>query len=191
MDPTPGDFADLIEKDAKEIDIDIKAEDIIEEMNTTNYKDKIKTKIREAGMKHLKQMKSKHSKMENLKYDNLEMAQYPKSPLFDFQSVQMLLALRTRTVRGIKNDFRSMIQDVTCPLRCAHIDTIPNILICPAIQQHIHTNQVANGEIKYEDIFSTDILKQKQVTALYIKCLEIRESIQNSKSAALNADLVH
>lgn len=115
MDPTPGDFADLIEKDAKEIDIDIKAEDIIEEMNTTNYKDKIKTKIREAGMKHLKQMKSKHSKMENLKYDNLEMAQYLKSPLFDFQSVQMLLALRTRTVRGIKNDFRSMFQDVICP----------------------------------------------------------------------------
>ena len=84
-----------------------------------------------------------------------------------------------------------MLQDVTCPLGCAHIDTIPNILICPAIQQHIHTNQAANSEIKYEDIFSTDILKQKQVTALYIECIEIRESIQNSKSAALNADPVH
>ena len=110
-------------------------------------------------------MRSKHSKMENLEYDSLEMAQYLKSPLFDRQSLQMLLALRTRTVRGIKNDFRSMFPDVTCPLGCAHIDTIPNILICPAIQQHIHTNQAANGTIKYADIFNTDTIFSKYTKA--------------------------
>ena len=103
--------------------------------------------------------------MENLRYEELGMAQYLKSPLFDFPSVQMLLAVRTRTVRNIKNDFRSMYTDVTCPLGCAHIDTIPNILICPVIQQHI-TRQVASGAVQYEDIFSTGIVKQKQVTAL-------------------------
>ena len=59
----------------------------------------------------------------------------------------------------------SMYTGVTCPLGCAHIDTIPNILICPGIQQHI-TNQVAIGAVQYEDIFSTGIVKQKQVTAL-------------------------
>ena len=130
-------------------------------------------------------MRSKHSKMKNLKYKKLEMAQYLRSPLFDFQSVQMLLSLRTRTVRNIKSDFRGMFTDVTCPLGCTHDDTIPNILLCPAIQAHMQTKDVANSTVKYEDIFHTDVVKQKQATALYIKCLEIRETILNSKPAAL------
>ena len=107
-----------------------------------------------------------------------------RSPLFDFQSVQMLLGLRTRTVRDIKSDFKGMFMDVKCPLGCDHDDTIPNILLCPAIQANMHTKDVASSTVKYEDIFDTDVAKQRQATALYMKCFEIRETMLNSKPAA-------
>ena len=49
---------------------------------------------------------------------------------------------------------------------------------------YMHTKDVANSTVKYEDIFDTDVAKQKQATALYMKCFEIRETILNSKPAA-------
>ena len=117
------------------------------------------------------------------------MSKYMNSPIFNSQSVQMLFALRTRTVRNIKNDFRGMFPDVDCPLGCRHIDSLPNILKCPVLQAHMRTNNVAIDAVKYEDIFSPDIVKQKQVTELFAQCLEIREIIQNSPPAALTGPM--
>ena len=73
-------------------------------MKDDKYKSEVKVKVRKAAFENLKQVKSGHSKMDNVEYDKLELAKYLQSPLFDRQSVEMLLALRTRTVRTIKND---------------------------------------------------------------------------------------
>ena len=191
VDPTPGDFADLVAKDAEEIKVDIQDENAIIAMKTKHYKTNIKTKVREAGFKYLKQLKINHSKLENLHYEKLELAQYLRSPLFDPKSVRTLLALRTRTVRNVRNDFRGLYPDISCPLGCPHPDTIPNILTCSVIQSEIQTQDAAEGLVIYEDIFSNDIVKQKQVTALYMKCIDIRENIINSKPVATRAGPMH
>ena len=190
-DTTPGDYAELVQKDAIEISLDIKDENEIKAMKMDNYKTKVKGKIREAALKYLNNLKSKHTKMQNLKYDKLELAKYMVSPLFDHEDVKLLLALRTRTVRGIKTDFRGMFVDADCPLGCAHQDTIPNILTCPVIIAHRKSNNAALGSIQYEDIFSSDIVKQKQVTALYREHLDIRETVQNSLPVATLTGLMH
>ena len=160
-------------------------------MKIENYKTKVKEKIREAAFEHLKNLKSKHTKMKNLKYDKLELAQYMNSPLFDYENVKLLLALRTRTLRGIKADFRGMFSDANCPLGCLHEDTIPNILTCPAILAHRQSNDAAIGNVQYEDIFSSDIVKQKQVTSLYRKHLDIRETLLNSSPVAIITGPMH
>ena len=97
-----------------------------------------------------------------------------QSPLFDTESAEMLLALRTRTVRGVKNDFRGMFQDVACPLGCGNTNTLPNILTCLVLQDQQKSETVATQQIAFQDTLSTDIAKQKQVTELYIKLMEIR-----------------
>ena len=43
-----------------------------------------------------------HSKMSGLVYKKLERAEYLRNPLFNSQGVKLLLALRTRTVTGIR-----------------------------------------------------------------------------------------
>ena len=59
-----------------------------------------------------------------------------------------------------------------CPLGCGDQDTIPNILTCSVLKNFHKSDGVAIEKLQYEDIFSNDIQKQKQVTDLYDKLLE-------------------
>ena len=72
--------------------------------------------------------------MDNLMYSKLELQPYLHSSLFGTEDMQMLLALRTRTVRGIKSDFRGMYQDEQCPLGCGNKDTLPNMMSCSVLK---------------------------------------------------------
>ena len=60
--------------------------------------------------------KTEAHKVGNIKYNKFELASYLNSPLFNNENRILLLALRTRTVRGIRNDFRGMYADNMCPL---------------------------------------------------------------------------
>ena len=103
-------------------------------MNEEKYKEKVKSKVKTAAFAHLLQLKNSHSKMDNVTYDKLEIQEYLKSPIFNDESARVLLALRTRTIRGIKYDFRGMHSDVVCPLGCGNNDTLPNMLTCSVLQ---------------------------------------------------------
>ena len=140
----------------------------------------MKSKVRNAAFSDLLIKKVSHSKMDDVSYDKLELQEYMRSPLFDKESVAMLLALRTRTVRGIKNDFRGMFPDVLCPLGCGETDTLKNVLSCSVLRNNFQSESVTMHEVKFDDIFSPDITKQKQITQLYIQLMDIREKIINN-----------
>ena len=128
--------------------------------------------------------------MDNLSYKKLEIQSYMQSPIFDTERVEMLVALRTRTVRRVKNDFRGMFQDVACPLGCCNSDTLPNILTCPVLQDQLKSETVATQQIVFRNIFSPDTAKQKQVTELYIQLMEIRSKLITSQPVALTGPCI-
>ena len=68
-----------------------------------------------------------------------------------------------------------------CPLGCGEQDNIPNILLCRVLNQYQKSESVTDGEINYNNIFSNNIEKQKQVTELYEDLLEIRTRLINSQ----------
>ena len=70
-----------------------------------------------------------------------------------------------------------MYQDQICPLECGDNDTLQNILTCRILRNKLHTDVLATNNIVYEDVFSEDISKQKQVTELYNQLLQIREEL--------------
>ena len=74
-----------------------------------------------------------------------------ESPLFDSRNIQTFLALRTRTVRGIRNDFSGEV------LTCGDQDTLPNILTCSELKDKLKTETVATNHISYDDIFSSNV----------------------------------
>ena len=107
VDTSPGDFYELVEEDKVMLGLNLTDLEI-GSMNKAKSKKIVKSHFNKAVFCDLKSLKEGHSKMEGLNYSKFDKAAYMNSPLFNTESVQLLLALRTRTVNGIKNDFRGM-----------------------------------------------------------------------------------
>ena len=75
-----------------------------------------------------------------------------------------------------------MYQEQLCPLGCGDIDTLQNLFTCSVILSKLHTDILATHSVQYEDIFSEDITKQKEVTELYTQLLQIREELITSSA---------
>ena len=123
---SPGDFCELVCEDKEMIGLELSDRS----MKKEKYKNIVKQKIRQAAFEYLKNLKEGHSKMDNLSYEKFKMSSYMNSPLFSNDDKKVLLALRTRTVEGIRNYFRGMFPDISCPMLCGSDDTIEHILEC-------------------------------------------------------------
>ena len=100
------------------------------------------------------------------------------SPLFNDESRKLLLALRTRTVSGIRSDFGGLYPDKLCPLGCGDPDTLENILSCKILkEQHKTDRVVCSYDVQYSDIFSDNIRKQKEIIQLFMELLHTRNKI--------------
>ena len=112
--------------------------------------------------------------MDGLKYSKLELQPYLSSPMFNNESRNLLLRLRTRTVGGIRTDFGQMYPDKTCPLGCGEEDTLQNVLTCTVLRSLHNSSELSISAVKYEDVFSSDIRKQKAVTETFRQLLKIK-----------------
>ena len=66
---------------------------------------------------------------------------------------------------------------------------IKHILECAVLKSYQNTYELSDYDIKYEDIFSNNTVKQKQVTELYQQLLEIRAQIMNNQPEAVTGPL--
>ena len=76
-----------------------------------------------------------------------------------------------------------------CPLGCGEKDTIQNIITSRVLKENYKSNEVYISEVQYEDIFSQDIYKQKQVTELFERLLEVRNSLISSLPVAFTGPM--
>ena len=160
-DPTPGDFIELVTEDCTKIGLDMSDNDI-SVTSKQQFRKIVKSKITMSAFIHLQELKQSHSKMKNLKYDKYEVAEYLKSPMFSNNTRNTLLALRTRTVRGIRSDFGSLYTNKMCPLRCGDNDNLENILTCSVLKKYHKSTEMAPTNCKYEDIFSKIFINNKK-----------------------------
>ena len=184
LDTSPGDFCEMVSEDKALIDLNM-SEIEIESTKKERFKNIVKQKIRKASFQYLSNLKANHSKMSGITYKTNEISSYLKSPLFNSVSRKLLLALRTRTVEGLRADFKGMYPDTTCPLGCGQEDTLPNILTCSVLKLQHTSNDITGRNIKYEDVFSHDVVTQKQVTELYSQLLDVRTKLMESQPVAL------
>ena len=84
-------------------------------MSSFDFKNLVKLKARQASFKYLMLIKETKSKMDNIMY----LSTFKPQPYISSQTREqssLTLALRTRTVRGIRTDFGDMYLDKPCPL---------------------------------------------------------------------------
>ena len=99
----------------------------------------VKSKARRAAFIYLINIKESKSKMDNISYLNsFQILPYMVSMTREQSS--LLLALRTRTVRGIRTEYGDMYLDKGCPLPgCPETDSLPHTL---GIRQDITAYQM-------------------------------------------------
>ena len=175
-DTTPGDFCEIVTEDCNDIELNMTENDISKHTKQ-RFKIVVKSKVRNAAFKYLKENQEKHSKMQNLKYPTLKMQDYLFSPIFDNESRDLLVRLRTRTVSGIKSDFKGLYTDTACPLMCGQEDTIPHLLSCSVLRSCHKSTDISISDCKHEDIYSEDVTKQRSITEIYKQLLHTRNEI--------------
>ena len=192
-DCTPGDFVDLLEKDFILIE-EHQDDNKIGESNCNSYKKNIKAKIKTAAFKYLKEAQQTHSKVRKIQYQKLEIQKYMTSPLFSNEEVNLLHALRSRTTECKENFKQKHINsNLLCNLCKVENEDQPHLMRCSVIQDNFDTEEIANKQIKYDDIFSENIVKQKEITSLFLILFKIRNEIQenqNSQPAPSNTDVM-
>ena len=65
-----------------------------------------------------------------------------------------------------------MFVNKQCLLGCDHIDTLENILSCGGLQDCLPDRR---SSITFHDVYSEDVLIQKDATNLFMEMLEMRE----------------
>ena len=84
--------------------------------------------------------------MQLINYKTFKLQYYLFNPMFNNESRNLLFRLRTRTVSGIKSDFKGIYSDTTCPMRCGQDDTIPHILSCTVLGSHQKSINISLGK---------------------------------------------
>ena len=177
INPSNGDFIKLVENDCINIGIDI---DTIERQSKQVLKRIVKRKVKEAAFKHLLQVKSKHSKVQNIKYTELTEQHYLKSILFSNEDANLLFSLRTKTSKYFKSNFPNMEKScLHCPLRCWGVDEVPildtqeHILLCKRLS-NLKSSEVTTEKVEYSFLFG-EIKKQKEIVTLIKLLLEEKQ----------------
>ena len=123
----------------------------ISQISKHKLKSIVKSKIKEAALDYLKEVQRKHSKMDLLRYNSYQIQEYLHSPLFNDESRQLLFRLRTRTVSGVRCDFKGIYSDTSCPMGCGQSDTIQHMLSCVVWRRYHQSTHISVCETKFEE----------------------------------------
>ena len=187
--PTEGDFAELVKKDFELLG-EVIDENKIEAMDSKTYKDHIKAKIREIAFKDLTTIQATHVKVQDIKYNKLEIQAYMLSPLFSSKEVEKLAALRSHSIRGIKKNFSSWYKpNLACPMGCLAEDNQPHLRFCGPLLADLNREQKdAIKHIKYEDIYGS-LDRQKAAITVFSWLLDARDRLLDAAKPASGASL--
>ncbi len=171
----PGDWSQLMKEDMDMLSIDMNVE-IISEMTISSYKSYIKQKVRDAAFRKLEEMKTKHSKIKDIHYTNiLRPQEYLTGKVLSNIECSVLFSLRSKTVRGVKNNFRKMYNGyILCPLCGIEVDTQEHMLKCIVVKSIIP--ELNSSKVDMSQIYGS-LSEQKEVTALVIRVIQVRDSL--------------
>ena len=178
--PCTGDYSMLVKDDLTRLEMDYDENFIIS--SGSRYKEQVKQRLRGFAFKELKNTQTKHSKVKDIKYETYNAQPYIHSPLFSNDEICLLAALRSHTVRGIRQNFKNLYKpNLSCPLKCQPAgspqleDSQEHLLSCSKLQL-IHNNIVAKSEVVHADIYG-EVEKQKAAVSVFAELLEQRNKL--------------
>ena len=165
--PAVGDFVKLVKEDLDKLGI--KHNDL-SDIETT--KKELRTIVKDVAFSKLSESSRRSTKMEHIRYSKLETQPYLSSKSLCQDERNILTSLRSRCVRGIKQNFKNMHrQCLHCPLMCnsehPFEDTQEHVLLCSKLK----------GSYMDHDYVYSESMEQIEVTKQYTKLMEERTKL--------------
>ena len=168
--PVRDDWTLQVQEDLKDLNIGMSLKEI-EEKSEYSFKKHVKIKSKEYALEYLLNLKSKHSKMENLDYIELKLQKYFTDDKITVQEARNLFRYRIRVAKYRENMKNNFELSFACPLCHVHPDTQQNSFVCEIIQSRMKVKG------SYTDIFMDDIPVETVKTLMQIT--ELRDSYEN------------
>ena len=107
------------------------------------------------------------------------------APIFTDIEVNLLHRLRSRSTECKANFKQKYINtNIRCSLCDMKNEDQRHILSCRVIQQYIRSKNITISKVDYQDLFSQDVRKQKEITTLYLELFKIRTTLLNNSQVA-------
>ena len=101
------------------------------------------------------------------------------SSIFRNEEVNQLHALRSRTTNCKMNFKNKYNQDnLLCDLCCTENQDQKHLLRCKEIARKLNSQQLTKNRMEYENIYSSDVNKQKEITSLFIDLFKIKNELE-------------
>ena len=169
--PIKGDWYNLVKEDLIQCKIE---EKLLRMQSKQEAKTYIKTQVYIEAMRYLKEKQSTHKKVEQLYYRALETQPYITSKHVNKKEAVTLVALRSQTVRQVKQNFHNQfVNDKMCPLCNKFEDTQKHCMECEKLSK---VRSDFNEHIEYNHI-NGSVEQQKEVAALYVALLAARDGL--------------
>ena len=179
--PIEGDFVTLVKKDLELLGLKYD-EKYFKSMNKIKFKAFIKQKISTAAFNFLEKEKLEKSKVKNIKYQHFKIQPYLTSKMFNNNEVELLSKLRSKNI-DVKCNFKTKfspnnnLDKLKCSMKnCNELETQEHLIQCIPILTVLNEKYDKSG-IRYDDIYSKHIKKQRSVTKLYKILIELRTKL--------------
>ena len=171
--PTPGDWCEQVQEDFDKIGVHM-AENHIAALDADSYKKIIKQAVRSKAFEDLQLLKEGHSKVRDNVYLGLKCPQaYLTNKSVTTQECSVIFGLKSKTLRGIKNNFKTQFSDNTlCPICERCVDSQEHVGCCSVLLD-IKPQETA---IIYNHIYGS-VQQQKEVARQYILYLQLRDEL--------------
>ena len=167
--PVKDDWTEEAKANLEELDLDCTLEEL-KLKSQNSFKRMVKTKVKEYTLNYLLEVKEKHSKMDNLYYNNLKLQNYLKDGDKSVEEQQNLYRYRTRVAKykeNMKNSYTNTSQ--ACPLCLVQPDTQQHSVQCSEVKSKVLV------EGTYQDIFMEDI--PSDISKTLLRITKLREDL--------------
>ena len=143
-------------------------------MDSTSYKNTIKQAVGYKAFRDLELLKHGHSKVRENVYYGLKCPQrYLTDRSVTTQQRSIIFGLKSRTIRGIKLNFKNHFADNTlCPICERFEDSQEHVGFCPVLKDIKPLATLAT----YQNIYGS-VEQQKEVAEIYLQLLQLRDEL--------------
>ena len=173
--PMKNDWCESVRETLKDLNILLTFSQI-KLMKKEELKNLVKAACEAEALLYLNKKKAEHSKVLHLSHTNWEMQNYMKPNTMLTEEAKFIFLLRTRML-DVRVNFKNKHKDINCPNCKEHPDDQPHLLTCTKLTDGA---SVARPNLRYENIFESDVQKMLEVSRLLNTNFKIRKQLLKS-----------